>query len=306
MDEIQFNLAWQAYRQGNTSAAQSRLCELLAQSPNEPMYHGLLAACLMQQHRLTAAQYELSIALHGEPNNAFLLNRQASLHILQREYQLAIDTCQHMLQLDPMDISALLLLADIYQTTENYDQQLSYVQQAHALEPNDIDVLLAYADYFINIKDLNTAKQYALDAIKIDPSALNANLAVANIDLKLGNIESAENHTKFVMTYAPDSKACLQIFAAIKAIKNPLLGLWWKANNFLDNLSQLRMVLVLISGYLMFNLAAQILRDLDQPSYATVVSSAWLLIVIYSWVGIPLYHKMLKKELADFKFNPNY
>ena len=48
-----------------------RLKELLGKDPNEPMYHGVLAMCLLLQLRLHAAEYEIKLALALDAQEAF-------------------------------------------------------------------------------------------------------------------------------------------------------------------------------------------------------------------------------------------
>ena len=71
-------------------------------------------------------------------------------------------------------------------------------------------------------------------------------------------------------------------------------------------MSDIKSALVLISGFLGFNLLAQIVLDLGYPNFASVVSYTWLLLVMYTWIGIPYYHRVLKQELEKFSFNRDY
>jgi uncharacterized membrane protein (DUF485 family) len=64
--------------------------------------------------------------------------------------------------------------------------------------------------------------------------------------------------------------------------------------------------MVIIGGFLGFNLIAQLTHDFGYPLAANVISYAWIILVIYTWVGLPYFQKVLKKELEDFRFNPNF
>ena len=84
------------------------------------------------------------------------------------------------------------------------------------------------------------------------------------------------------------------------------MGIWWRFNMWAATLGNLRAALVLISGFLGFNILSEVADDLGYSGAATFLSSAWLILVVYSWVGIPMYHKAIAKELEKFTFNPKF
>ncbi len=92
----------------------------------------------------------------------------------------------------------------------------------------------------------------------------------------------------------------------IKMRRSWLLGLWWRWNAWIQKRGQMGTVLVLISAFLVFNLLRLVAEDLDYPQASDVIGYLWWAVVIYSWIGLPLYHRQLRKELATFRFRADY
>ena len=72
-------------RQGQVASAIELLKGLLADEPNNAIYHGTLASCLLQQSRLHAAEYELKIAMQLAPIEPFLHCISARIYYLQNK-----------------------------------------------------------------------------------------------------------------------------------------------------------------------------------------------------------------------------
>ena len=57
---------------------------------------------------------------------------------------------------------------------------------------------------------------------------------------------------------------------------------------------------------LVFNLISLVMGDLGLPVLSKIFSYGWLTLVLYSWVGIPMYQRKLEKELQQFRFNDDF
>ena len=77
-------------------------------------------------------------------------------------------------------------------------------------------------------------------------------------------------------------------------------------NSKIGKLGNLKASFILVLGYVLFMLLSQIFHDFGFTTTATIIRNVWLIFVIYSWVGIPLYYKQLNKELEKFEFNKGY
>ena len=71
MSDFRFEQAMDAWQRGQVQMAIDMLIELLGEDPDEAIYHAILADCLLDQKRLSGAEYEADLALSLDPNLAF-------------------------------------------------------------------------------------------------------------------------------------------------------------------------------------------------------------------------------------------
>ncbi|TQV86878.1 tetratricopeptide repeat protein [Aliikangiella coralliicola] len=291
---------------GQTDQAIDLLKKLLSSEPDSAICHGLLASCLVSKKRVYAAEYELKIALSLEPNYAYLYVVYAQISLLKNKINQVIEFCDEALALDPEEIDAILLKSEIYLLKNDNKNALNCIHQAASLAPDNVEVICAYGEFYLATGDVKKAYCYAEDALKNDPGSSDANLLMGEVQLKRGNIEEAMYHVRFVILQTPDSNRALSLLGNIKSRQNIFIGAWWRFNSWVATLGDMKASLVLISGYLFFNLLAQVVFDLGHQGVSSAISYAWLGLVIYTWVAIPYYHKILKKELQKFSFNNDF
>ena len=306
MNEYKLELAEQYTAQGNYDAAIDLLKELLAEAPNEALYHGLLAVNLLALGRVHAAEYELKLALNIDPSLGFLYTTSARVCVLKIKYDDALNLCREALIIDPLDIDALLIQSDIYRLLNEFSESLDCINQAAKIEPNAARVLAEFGEHYYELGQTQKALVYVEQALSIDTESTGINILMAQIQLALHNVDEAEYHSKFVLLQDPANDAALKLFADIKMHKSLLFGMWWKFNNKLANMSHLKSSIILISAYLVFTLAAQTASDLGYSTTSIFISFSWIGFVVYSWVGIPYYQKKLNAELKKFSFSLDY
>lgn len=301
-----YDQAFACYQRGQIKQAIDLIKEVLSEEPNDANSHGLLSLCLLSEKRIYAAEYEVQLALNNDSSIPLLYIILAKINLLKNKFKLALEHCNDALNLDPNYVESFLLQSDIYNLLNNKDKSLKCIQEAAKIEPENINITLAFGNYYYNLGIYQKSLTYALEAIKEDPQNVNCNVLLGQIKLKEGNINEALDLAKFAIINNPDSKEALKLFCDIKSRQNWFLGLWWRFNSQMSILSPIKSSIVLISMFLIFNLVSQLMLDLNYNTLSKAFSYGWLLFVIYSWVGIPMYNKKLNKELAQFKFNDNY
>ena len=306
MNDYKLDLAHRYYLQGSYDSAIEMLKELLADDPNSPTYHGMLALNLIAQKRIHAAEFELNLALTQDPSLAFLYIVSAQVYIFKNKPNDALAQCDQALALEVDNTEALLLKSTLYKQLNQYEQALLCLDQAAQIEPNSCAIESAYGEYYFDKGDNNRAYEYATRALHLDPQDPDANLLMGNAQLNLNNIEEAEYHAKFVILQTPENRGALVLFANIKMRRNLIFGLWWRFSSAISNSSHVKSTIILIGAYLFFNLLAQIVHDLGHPKSSIIISYSWLAFVIYTWIGIPFYHRKLATELEKFTFNAKF
>ena len=306
MSDPRFERALAYLASGQTHAAIDMLAQLLGEDPEEPVYHAVLAAALLRQKRLAGAEYELAVAQGLDPNLPYVYYVRSQLLLLKRKPRQALESCDEALRLEPDFVDALLMQARLYLLTEQREEALDRLERAAVLAPDSLDVLVAFGDFHNARGNPERALEFARDALRIDAGSADANVLMGETMLALGDAAEADMHARYAVSQLPDDEGALRLLVNVRMRQNWFVGLWWRMNNRIVRLGTAQQGLVLILGFLVFQLAAQIFTDLDYPTTGAVLGYAWLGIVVYSWVGIPVYQRAVAKALSDFQFNPKF
>jgi len=305
-NDYKYEQAWRHIAHGQLPSAIELLKELLSHEPNNAMYHGVLAYCLLQQMRIHAAEYELKIAMQLEPNQPFLHSIYARIYFLQNKPKQALAACDQALQLDPQNVDVFELKSDILLANKNFKEAFFYLQKMSGLNPDSVKTAFSFANYYFQIGDNSKAMEFTTSALGMDAQHLGTNVLMGRLQLIQGNIAEAEYHARLAIMLNPGSREALALFADVKARNNIFLGAWWKFNAKVSRMKPLNQVAVLIFAYVFFNLLSNIVYDFGYIQTSNVIDYSWLAIVIYSWVAIPFYQRMLNKEIQKFSFRSDY
>lgn len=304
--EPRFDRALTYLSHGQIDEGIELLLELLGEDPDESVYHALLADCLLGQKRLIAAEYEINVAQSLDPSDPYVYLVRSRLQLLQRKFDLALESTGQALQLDPEYVEALLLEAQLLQLKEQPDEALKKLNQAAALAPSDTDVIVALGDYYLARGDAKKALELARDAMRSDAGSDDANVLMGQAYLAMGESGEADMHARYAISQNPHNSSALRLLVNVRMSENWFVGLWWRFNNSIQHLTSSQQGLVLILAFLFFQLAAQISRDLGFKVLGDVISYTWILVAVYSWVALPIYQRALQKMLSEFRFNPKF
>ncbi len=305
-NNTKLELVWRYIHHGQYNIAIDHLKNLLGQDPNEPMYHGVLAMCLLLQMRIHAAEYEVNIALGLDPQEPFFFVVCGRIYFLQNKFKAAIDACDEALKLNPYYADAFELKADILLAQGRHKEALDNLAQMAAITPSTAATAFAFAHFYFKTGDHSQAFNYVTQALNLNAQHLDANVLMGRLYLLRGEVDEALYHARLAVSLSPTATGPLNLLADIKSRQNFFLAPWWKLNAKLSALSRLRQVGVIILGYVCFGLVSNIVRDVGYPKTALIIDFAWLGFVVYTWVAIPAYYRMVQKEVEQFKFKPNY
>lgn len=299
-------LAWQRMQHGQIDGAIESLREVLAEDPDQADAHAYLALCLLDKKRVHAARHEASLALAIEPGSEIAHMGMANIAIAQRDFEAAQEHIDQLLEIDPADPRYYVLQADLNRLLRKNDRILPLLQRALELAPESSSVLAELSDYYYGIGDPDQAERYAHESLRQDPESVRGLIAMGYVLLQRGEIEEAREHAVAALQQAPDNSAALALIASIKARTNPLLGLWWRYNVWMNSVGSTRSIMVLLVAYLVFRVATMGFKDMGQAEIANYVQWAWFAIVIYTFVGPTLFIKSLKKELSEVKLSREF
>ncbi len=299
-------LVWRYIHHGQYPVAIGHLKNLLGQRPEEPMYHGVLALCLLLQMRIHAAEHEIKLALKLNPQEPFYFVVYGRIYYFLNKFKLAINACDEAIKLNPNYSDAFELKADILLAAGRHSEALTNLKLMASLAPSTAATAYAFAYFYYKTGERQQAFIHAAEALKLDAQHLDANVLMGRLYLLKGDMNEALYHARLGVTLNPTAQAPLGLLADIKSRQNLFLAPWWKLNATLSAMSQIRQVGVIIFGYVFFGLVSNVVHDLGHPKASNLIDFAWLGFVLYSWVALPVYYRMVQKEVALFKFKANY
>lgn len=98
----------------------------------------------------------------------------------------AIPVFRRVLQLNPLNNSGWLNLANCFEQTGQLDSALSYLKMADALNPGSVNLMNSFAWVYLAQKEYNLAEQYWRRALKYDRNALAVQLGLATLYFQTG------------------------------------------------------------------------------------------------------------------------
>jgi len=298
--------AWTKIQHGHYDGAIDTLREILSHDPDMAEAHAYLAICLLNKRRAHAATQEAQIALTLEPETELCIYALALTQIAQRKFHDAEANISRLLDLNPNNAHYYLLLADLYTMTAKNKDVLALLDKALALSPENPDTLSKLSDYYLAMNNQEQAEHYATEALRIDPEHADALISMGHLCLSKGDINTAREHAIWALRQEPDNSSALYLMTAIKARANPLLGLWWRYNAWINRVGIARSILILLSAFLVYRISSMIFMDMGRDDIANIINFCWLGIVIYSFIGPAIFEKSLKKELAKVKLGNDF
>lgn len=299
-------LANQRRLNGDTHGAIEVLKELLGTEPNHAIGHSLLAICLLDQKRITAAKYEAAIALELEPESDFSHYTQAMILLSDRQFRKAEEHIQQALTINPSDAEYHLALASVYQMTHQAELQKEALEKAISIAPDHPATHTALGEFYLDQGDLSQAYTNARQALELHPGYRDALVLMGHVKLAHNEIDEARDHAIWALQHSPTSSKPLFLLCAIKARTHFFTGLWWRFNTFLNRFGESKAILILLGMFMFYKTSTVVLDDFGYTGLANGVSIFWLVFVIYTWVSPALFQRSLKKELEEFQLRKDF
>ena len=278
----------------------------LALDPDHPRAHAILALALLGAKRLHGASIEAGIALALDGNDTFCHYAAAAVRTAERRLDDAWAHCLVALEVDSTDISAHVLGATIRRLQGERDAARELLEQALAIKADDVEALVAMARVETDAGKLDVAAKWIETALTAEPDHQDAHVVAGWIALHRGNVADAEGHARFALQHDATDHDGLTLWTAIKARKNPLMGLWWRFNSFVSLRSEKGQMGVLIGSFVIVRLVVILAGALGWDGIERYVSLGWLAFCVYTWVAPVIFRRMLERELKSVILRNDY
>lgn len=176
----------------------------------------LRATAELGLRRTDDARKTLQHAQQIDPNNAWVHLALAQLALADHNLTLAMQALDQALHLDPKQLDALVMKADLLRASGKEDEAAATYREVIRLNPQHSGARLALAGIALNANRLADARKEVDAALKIAPNSLQARYTEALIDFQEKKIERARDHLAVVLKKAPDYSPALLLGGAIE------------------------------------------------------------------------------------------
>ena len=110
--------------------------EAKARIPREESiyFNQALMYVVKDQYQEVISDMTRAVAINADKESLLILGWA---HFKQKEYEVARMTMRRLLEIDPKNVNALLVIATTYKETKDFDKALEIAEQARAIEPSN-------------------------------------------------------------------------------------------------------------------------------------------------------------------------
>jgi tetratricopeptide (TPR) repeat protein len=288
------------------STAIDLLKRALALDPEHPTAHASLALALLGARRLHAASIEADLALGLDPHSPFCHYTGAAVRLAERKLEDAWRHCLVAMQDDDDDSDVRVLGATIKVAQGDLAAARALLDEALERSPGDPDALTELARMELNAGKLAEAHERIEAALTADPSDGDAHIVAGYIALGRGQIDEAEQHARFVLSEDATSRDALELWTAIKARRNVLMGLWWRWCMFTGLRSERSQLGLAIGSFIVVQLLIIVLGAAGFEDTEILLRKIWLGLCAYTWVAPEIFEWMLRRELETVVLRDDY
>jgi tetratricopeptide (TPR) repeat protein len=290
---------------GDYAGALWPLKNALGHDPQNATAHALLSICLLNVRRRYAAEYEARAALALEPELPDAHGALGWAALMRRDLKLAAAEADAALALS---VSApwLRLAAAVAEARHDRATARTLLERALALDPEDVHTLVALGDLLVEEGRTEDAARCLDHAVAREPENASALAARAAAWLRSGDAEKAREMVLSALRIDATNRRALTVLAGVKARKSVFLGVWWRMISWLSGLQSRARIAVLVGAYGAVRATMIGAEQLGMPTVGVAVAIAWVALIAYTWVALPIFRRMLSKELQAVRLRPGF
>lgn len=165
----------------------------------------------------------LNLNIRSQPNNPDLYNDRAKFFLITGDYNKALADVSTAIQLDTLDPSIWITLADVYFAKERFVDSREILLKTIKMDPQNTAALLKLSRLYFIYQDYKTALQYVDDALAIEPMLEDAYFLKGMTYSEKGDTASAIFQYQKSVEVNPDFYDAWVMLGNLQAAKqNPL------------------------------------------------------------------------------------
>jgi tetratricopeptide (TPR) repeat protein len=283
------------FQQSRYDMAAQELRLALAQEPNRPDYHGLLALCLIEQEQFDAATEEAQRAIGLGPDVPYSHFVMSRVMLERNRLNEAREAIQESIRLDPEDADYFHQLAAIELNARKWQAALDAAELGLQLDPENVGCtnlrVRALAQLGRKI-DADAAVEAALQRAP-ENAFTHANRGWTL--LEQGNPQKAMEHFREALRLDPTMDWARQ--GIVESLKAKHFIYRWMLMYFLwmSRLSRQVQWGIILGGYFGYRFLDNLAEE--NPAFNVVarpVLIAYIIFALLTWLAVPLFNTLLR------------
>lgn len=292
---VQLERARLLYAQSRYDQAEEASRRALAEEPNDPFAHALLALCLLQRDRHDEAEREANLAVSLGADLAYSHFVLGMVQMGRGRMPKAENAFRESVRIEPEDPDYYAVLAHVLGEQKRWLESLATSEEGLRLDPEHVGCINARANALREMGRGKEAEQALEDALAADPQDALTHANLGWTCLEKGKHEKALEHFREALRIDPTFEAArLGIVEAMKA-KYFLYGIFLRYFLWMGKLSRAAQWAVVIGVFLFFRVIRGVMKSRpDLAPWLLPVMIVGTAVVIMTWVADPLFNLVLR------------
>lgn len=275
--------------------AEKELGLSMAQDPNNPIAHALLAFCLADRKQFETATSHARQAIGLGPDVPFTHYTLAHVMLARNRLEEAEAAAAEAIDLAPLNPDFHELLGRIRFTGGRWEAAKQSADEALALDPENVGAKNLRAEALRRLGRGSSAERELSDALKVDPDAAWTHANLGWTLLEKGDRDGAMKHFREALRLEPELDWARQGVVETLKAHNVFYRLFMQYFFFMARLSRGRQWTVILVAWLLYVMLGRLADSMPAlKPWVMPLLVAYLVFVLGSWLAVPLANLVLR------------
>ena len=288
--------AWILFEQGRFDLAEKEADQALAENPEDPKPHGLIALARLRVGRrdeaLEAAKRAVALAPDWDYSH-FVLGK---VHFDRDEHSKADAALREAIRLDPREPNYRWVRGAMLFDWDKRKEALEEADAGLRLDPEISGLHSLRGLILYGLDRVDEAEAAFRTALRIDPGNDTAHAGLGRVEASRGRADAAVERYREALRIDPnDAWARAGLLDALRA-RYPVYGLFLRYFEWTRRLSPRTRTVLFIGLYVVFRYAGKAAKNAEGPlQWALLaVAGGYVFFALMSWIADPLFNLLLR------------
>lgn len=275
--------------QRRADQAEKELGQALAEDPNHPLAHALMALCLAESEQWDRATEHAQQAIAAAPDIAFSHYCMAIVCVRRHQFKEAAEAIRAAIDLEPLNADYHELLGKIHASQHEWSEALACAKEALACNAEHVDARNLKTLALRNLGQGEAAEAEMLETLAEDPDNAWTHANLGWRYLEQNDTKKAMHHFREALRIDPELEwARIGVVETLKS-RNVAYRLFLKYFLLMGRLTQSGQWKVVLGLWLLFVVLNQVAEKVPALApWVTPLLIAYLLFVLGTWLAGPL------------------